>query len=263
VTRRLHLGAESRIFGLLMRQLERRLPLEGACNVRDLGGYEIDGGGSTRWNRFLRGDSPHRLTASDVRILLDYGLRTVIDLREPAERRVEPSRLEEVAGLTAHRVPLLAELFPFLPGGRLPMDLGELYVLCLRYGAPALRRTFEILGRERRGAALFHCAAGKDRTGVVAALLLDLAGSPRQAILEDYTASEANMKPFIEQWLRQYREDPTAGWHPDLFSCRPQNMERMLDLLHDEYGGAAGYLRRAGLEERTLRALRMRMLGSQ
>ena len=48
-----------------MRQLERRLPLEGACNVRDLGGYEIDGGGSTRWNRFLRGDSPHRLTASD------------------------------------------------------------------------------------------------------------------------------------------------------------------------------------------------------
>jgi protein-tyrosine phosphatase len=244
-----------------MTQPVRRLPLEGARNVRDLGGYTLNGGASTRWNRFLRGDSPHRLTAKDVRILLDYGVRTVIDLRDPPERRAEPSRLDGTAGLSVHRVPLLAGLS--VPGGRIPMDLGEMYVLCLLRGANPLRRVFEILGAENHGAALFHCAVGKDRTGVVAALLLDLAGVGRRAILEDYTASEANIKPLVEQWSRRYREDPATGWHPDLLSCRPQSMERMLDFLQERYGGAAGYLRRAGLEEQTLLAIRARMVGSQ
>jgi protein-tyrosine phosphatase len=259
VTRRPHLVAKSGIVG--PPRPERRLPLEGACNVRDLGGYGVEGGAATRWNRFLRGDSLHRLTRKDVRILLDYGVRTVIDLRDPPERRAEPSRLEGIAGIAVHKVPLLAELS--LPGGRIPTDLGEMYVLCLRRGAKALRRVFEILGAEHGGAALFHCAVGKDRTGVVAALLLNLAGVGRQAILEDYAASEANIKPLVEQWSRQYLENPDTGWHPDLLSCRPQNMERMLDFLEEQYGGAAGYLRRAGLEEQTLLAIRARMLGSQ
>ena len=183
-------------------------------------------------------------------------MRTVIDLREEGEVVRWPSRLSGLAGVTIHQVPLLAELAPAMAGRVLPNDLGEIYVLCLRHGGGAFQRIFEILGAAGRGVVLFHCAVGKDRTGVVAALLLSLLGVPRRVILEDYLASERNLRPLLLELARQYAEDPATGTHPDLLRCLPTNMERMLDVLQQEYGGAAAYLRGAGVPEATLLAIR-------
>jgi protein-tyrosine phosphatase len=243
-----------------MKRHSRKLRLEGASNVRDLGGYATGTAGATRWNACLRGDSLHRLTPADIKALLDHGVRTVIDLREPIEAEKEPSRLRGVPGVTVHQVPLLATLSPALGGAGLPIDLGELYVLCLRHGGVALKRVFELFGADGGGAVLFHCAVGKDRTGVVAALLLDLLGVSRKQILEDYTASGENLAVLAAELVRRYERNPAEGVHPDLLRCNPRNMERMLDVLQAEYGGAAGYLRRAGVSEETLSAVRARAM---
>ncbi len=293
-------------------RLTRKLPLEGAYNVRDLGGYRTSGGGSTCWNTFLRGDSLHRLEDNDIHTLVGYGVRTIVDLREPEEVRQEPDRLAAVPGVTVHHIPLLAELMPAMAGAALPTDLGELYVLCLKHGGGALKRVFELFGaadgagesadrfaagaadgaRTTRpprsdaaeavrvagaasppgaassegaapclragGAVLFHCAIGKDRTGVVAALLLELLGVPRPLILEDYRQSEEHLQPLLAELARRYARDPATGVHPDLLRCLPQNLERMLDFLQAEYGGAAGYLQWAGVPEPVVRAIRAR-----
>ncbi len=238
-----------------MAQHARKLQLEGALNIRDLGGYPAGEAGTTCWKRYLRGDSPHLVTPHDIRALLDYGVRTIIDLREPGEVVQWPSRMVGVAGVAVHHVPLLAELTPALAGAMPPTDLGELYLLFLRHGGGALKRVFEILGAGNGGVVLFHCAIGKDRTGVAAALLLSLLGASRRAILEDYTASEDNLRPLVAELARQYAQDPATGTHPDLLRCLPMNMERMLDFLESEYGGAAAYLRRAGVAENVLQAI--------
>jgi protein-tyrosine phosphatase len=234
----------------------RKLPLEGAWNVRDLGGYRTATAGITRRNTYLRGDSLANLSDADVRLLTSLGVQTVIDLREPIEASAQPSRLLGVRSVKVHQVPLFAELRPL--GGKFPTELGVLYVLCLEQGSGALRRTFELLAAAE-GAVLFHCAVGKDRTGIVAALLLELVGVPRPAILEDYMASEANLKSMVGTWIAQYEEDPATGYHPDLLHCLPQNMERLLDFLAGQYGGAEAYLRQAGVSEAALQTIRSRL----
>jgi protein-tyrosine phosphatase len=239
-----------------------RLPLAGAYNVRDLGGHPSTGGGSVCYGRFLRGDSPHNLTDADIRLLLDYGVRTVIDLREPEEAAQDPGRLHGVSGVRVHQVPLLAELAPAL-GGVLPSELGETYLLCARHCTAALKRVFELLAAEDRGAVLFHCAVGKDRTGIVAALLLELAGVPRKAVLADYAASGSFLKPLVEQLARQHEQDPATGVHPDFLICDPGNMARLLESLEREHGGAGPYLRSLGLSQETLQRLRERALCEQ
>lgn len=242
-----------------MHPASRKIPLEGAWNVRDLGDLPTVSGGYTRRNRYLRGDSLANLSEADVRLLLERGVRTVIDLREPGEAVAQPSRLLGCPGVRVHQVPLFGELNPI--GSALPTQLGDLYLLCLGHGGPALRRTFELLAapEDEHGAVLFHCAVGKDRTGVVAALLLDLVGVTRKAIVEDYLDSGVNLKQLVDKWIAQYESDPDTGYHPDLLHCLPKNIERLLRALTDTYGGAAAYLRAAGVSDAALERIRRRL----
>ena len=239
----------------------RRLTLTGAHNVRDLGGYAAGESGRTVYGRLLRADSLHDLTDRDVRLLLDYGVRTIVDLREPGEAAQSPGRLDASLGVRVHQVPLLAALAPAL-GGALPTDLGDTYVLCARHCHAALRRVFELLAAAVEGAALFHCMVGKDRTGVVAALLLGLVEAPREAILADYAASGPFLQPLVDRLVADYRRDPTTGVHPDFLVCDPANMARLLDTLREEHGGAEAYLRGIGVPARSLDRLKANLLGA-
>ena len=160
--------------------------------MRDLGGYPLRGGGMTARGAFLRSDATGELSPLDIAKLRSMGLSLVIDLRGPGEIVAAPSRLLGLEGVRYSSRPLLDGIQSSGFAGDLPATLAELYISILDGGKARLRSVFEELS-SADGLRLFHCSAGKDRTGVVAMLLLELAGAVDEAIVADYASSAANM----------------------------------------------------------------------
>ncbi len=236
----------------------RLLPLIGADNFRDLGGYATVGGAVTRWGRLFRSDALHQLTAVDLEVLRSFGLAGVIDLRtgtEVAEKgrgllQSEPVRYVHLSVMPEESRdpntvrPSLADL-----------DLASVYLEWLDSGRPALVEALTIVADAAHYPLVFHCAAGKDRTGVLAALVLDIVGVERQTIVEDY-ALTATRLDLIR--ARQPAGAATADRMieaPHLFGADAHTMERFLDALHRDYGGGHAWALAAGVEPATLEAM--------
>ena len=226
----------------------RHIALGETQNLRDLGGYPTCEGRSTVWERFLRGDNPLGLSAEEERWLLDRGIHTVVDLRSESEAERRPCGLAGRPGFTYLHCPLAG-------GERLAQreaDIGRGYFEALDR-RESVRRILEAIAAAPDG-VLFHCAAGKDRTGLVAALLLLNAGVPRSEVVADYQISAAYLKEFVA-YLRRV----VPGFDPWAGNSKAEYMEECLDLLEEKYGSVGGYLRAAGLSEETLARLREKM----
>ncbi|MGE7225596.1 tyrosine-protein phosphatase [Paenibacillus sp. PDC88] len=241
----------------LTHSFERRLQLTGAYNVRDLGGYLTRDGQTTRWGRFFRADGLHRLTENDRKTLLEKGVGTVIDLRHEYEVSEFKNVFTDSQEVAYHNVSLIN---PATTERQDINSLGELYVEMLDHVQPQLLRVFRLLAAEDGQAALFHCSAGKDRTGVTAALLLDLAGVPEDTIIADYALTGECIAPMIEE-LRKGKPDsvPSESFEKFLGSD-PANMAMMLEHLDAKYGGAESYLASIGLTIQEIDALRSKLL---
>ena len=212
--------------------------IDGVLNVRDVGG--LTGSlGPVRRGLLLRSACLSGLTPSGERALAGFGLRTVIDLRTPLERREEPNRVAGLAGPAGLReisIELLTTLID------LPDTSEELYRHFIERCGPGIVAVFEELARPGAMPALVHCMVGKDRTGLTVALLLELLGVDRPAILADYVASNAGLGDTARTLVRaEVMADLLAG-------------------LDDTHGGARGYLERHGLTEETIGALRAGLL---
>ncbi|WP_051451596.1 tyrosine-protein phosphatase [Actinospica robiniae] len=217
--------------------LERVLNIAGVHNARDLGG--LSGTlGTVRRGRVLRSAALDKLTPAGARTLADLGLRTIFDLRTQEERDEAPSRLSH-AELTAVDLVVLDYLGTLddLPGGQM-----EMYLHIVERSATGIVDLLEQLGRPNAAPALVHCTAGKDRTGLTIALLLDLLGVPRTAIVADYVASNNGL-------LGRIRTNVSAGL-----------LEDTLAALDERYGSPRGYLEAHGLTEATVAALRAELL---
>jgi protein-tyrosine phosphatase len=168
---------------------ERNLGLRGARNFRDLGGYQVLGGARTRWGRVFRSDALI-LEDLDFDTFASLGIRTVYDLRSDQERESTPNRLPDPSSHISELVSLMSESAAPPPLDELIGDgeafLADVYLHILKRSATSLGRILSGLADETRLPAVFHCAAGKDRTGMVAALLLSVLGVPEQDILDDY-----------------------------------------------------------------------------
>ncbi|GAA1293498.1 protein-tyrosine-phosphatase [Planotetraspora silvatica] len=265
-----------------MNNYERWIVLEGAVNVRDLGGLPTTDGGTTRFGRILRGDNLQGLTSGDVtRLVGELKLRHVVDLRSDTEVRLEgPGPLHQVADVGIHHLSLFAE------GGHLTdvdadtidakalpwqdrLDeetLAELRVTGYYYGY--LRdRPDSVVGAlrvlaENDGMALVHCAAGKDRTGVVSALALTVAGVDKEAIIADYAATGERIEAILAR-LRSsetYRSD-LDGKPADSHLPRPEYMAQFFATLEDRFGGPLGWLAANGWTDGDTEAMRARLLG--
>ncbi|MCL1999585.1 MAG: tyrosine-protein phosphatase [Turicibacter sp.] len=165
-----------------------RLPLKNAYNVRDLGGYACDGG-VTRWGQFVRADDLGRLDERDMQFLVNYGIRTVIDLRSADELATSPSPFVSSNVVKYINIPLISgkaadvtKLTKMPPADFLP----NFYLLILRNEGNAIKKVMETIAKVSAGGILFHCTAGKDRTGIIAALLLRLAGVCCADIIANY-----------------------------------------------------------------------------
>jgi protein-tyrosine phosphatase len=254
------------------------IDLEGAVNVRDLGGLPTEDGGATIAGRLLRADNLQALTPGDIAILVgDFGLTTVIDLRSSHERAKEgPAPLDAVDSVRHVHHPVLPEL-----GAATDVVAAALLTRAdtdrSRYPAdPAAGhylgyledRPDQVAGALRTiahapGPALVHCAAGKDRTGVVAALALSAAGVRRDAIVADYAATGER----VEAILARLRGSATYAADLDgrpaiVHQARPETMAAFLEQLDARYGGAAAWLAGHDFSDDDLRLLRARLLES-
>lgn len=204
----------------------------------------------TRWGTLFRSDTLHELTVADVEELLARGLATVVDLRTSRELdQTGPGPLESES-ITYRHLSLIAEsrgeaeAAPAPPGE----ELTERYLWYLEVGRESLVEALSLVAEPTRLPLVFHCAAGKDRTGVLAALILDILGVDHRLIVSDYVLTAERM----ELILGRYRSDPAlaermARVPPSRFSVEAPTMERFLAELDDRFGGARAWALRAGV----------------
>ncbi|WP_182378274.1 tyrosine-protein phosphatase [Nocardioides sp. WS12] len=227
----------------------RVLSLEGAHNLRDLGGMSTVSGQIVRPGRIFRSDYP-LFADLDPGGMTGLGLRSVVDLR----RGSEASR--ECVDWAGHGVAY----------HRWPLTAGAADSWHARYPAYLTERPETVVGAVREvmrpagHAVLFHCAAGKDRTGVLAALLLSVLDVPEASIIEDYVLSASSVEPVLTRLLGiDLYADMLAGGAPGDQDPRPEHMAGFLSWLA-EAGGAAAWLARHGVQESELAAFRAAML---
>jgi len=243
----------------------RRVPLSSAFNVRDLGGLPAGEGTQVRRGRAYRADALHRLTAVDRAIMAELGIRKVFDLRSDAE--VARDGIGKFAGREAEHihVPLVrVSLSPFDPeiDWRL-VNLRDRYLEMLEEGGAAIRAIFTALADDADGAVVFHCSGGKDRTGVVAALVLRALGVPEEAIVNDYSVSEKHLKGPVREYrshLENAGLDTAAIAY--LTSSPPERMRYTLAELDRRWGSTEGYLSWIGVRNETVERLRRSLLES-
>ena len=230
-----------------------RLPLKNADNVRDLGGLPAAGGRVTRWKVFLRGDGLYSLDGPDADMLISYGVRTNIDLRTASEREEYPSVLARSDKIKYYGAQLFGDvgLNNYAQMNFNDLSLGKIYEKNLKNCAENIKNVFEIIGSEIvNGAILYNCTAGKDRTGIITALLLDLAGVSPCDIAANYEVTHTLITRQIEL-VKQIEPDLP----PEVFGSSPDNMIFFTDRLREIYGGARGYLQNAGVNEGVLESI--------
>ena len=206
----------------------------------------------------VRSDNVASLTPAGRQAMIDYGVTTVIDLRSEAEVKGSPgppfsefqSSSPPVAsvlngGAPAYRnLPLVDDATALLLN-EAPEMLGR-YILMLERRQPAVGAIFEAIA-SAEGPVLFHCFAGKDRTGLVAALMLTLAGVESEAIGADYAETDVQLATRYEEWLAKAAPDRIETMRNEL-RCPPEWMLGTLDHVDQKWGGVESYLEAAGLD---------------
>ncbi|MET0458596.1 MAG: tyrosine-protein phosphatase [Ilumatobacteraceae bacterium] len=244
---------------------ERRVSFAGITNLRDLGGYPAAGGGTTSWGRVFRADALHKLTEADLDTFGILGVQTVFDLRGDVERTEFPGPVESV------HVPIVGRPAdapaPARPTDMTPEDgermLRDMYVGILEHSAVPIGTILRSLADPDHVPAVFHCHGGKDRTGVVAAVLLLALGVDRETVLDDYEATRRYRR--IEDQQDSLANILASGVSPEaavsVLGTPRWAMAAAVDAVDDVYGGIEAYvLGPVGLTPDELAALRARLV---
>ena len=236
-----------------MTELDRRIVLEGAFNFRDLGGYPAADGRTIAWRRLFRSDGLSRLTAPDLHRLVELGIQTVVDLRTLDER--ERDSLPEGPFTPAvHHLPMMDvlptedELVSWVDEDFL---IGR-YSQMLDDGAAAIAEAVRVLAAPGAVPGVFHCAAGTDRTGILAAVVLGVLGVPDDVIAEDYALSQAAMVEFFEFLKKRHpdKEEELLRREAQIESITPRVMRGLIEHVERTYHGFLGFADHLGVADR-------------
>lgn len=253
-------------------RLTRRLELDALFNVRDLGGYQGRAGQTLRWNRLYRADDLGRATAGDLAAIAALGVTTVIDLRTDRERAASRPPVFRGADIQIHHLPMVrhqwevAHRFAFRRDDE-SLDaealLAQRSLDMLVEGAPAIADALRILAQPGAQPAVIHSALGKDRAGLLAAVILALLGVPTGTIAEDYALS-APASVSGAPWSQVH--DAVGGslrWDPPsvALGAPPAAMVRVLDQVNEQCGSMVGFTRGIGVEFEVIEALHRQLLG--
>lgn len=257
--------------------------IEGLHNFRDVGGLPLVGGGTTRQGVLYRSDALATLTEAGMAALVDTPIGVIADVRTPEERRMAPDRLPASRPFEVVELPVLEGAMAQMAarvlgsGGSADPDLIaqaleqlptllQLYRGMLAHGAASfaeLARRVASSRDDRPTAVLVHCTAGKDRTGVATALLLEAAGVERDAVVADYAVSQDNLAgPWADGMLQTISAlgmPLTPALRTLVTETPPTAIRSTLAEVDATYGGAEAYLTAGGLTPDELTALRHRL----
>jgi protein-tyrosine phosphatase len=242
----------------------RTLEWDGCLNVRELGGIPLGDGGHTRYGAFVRADNIRKLSDEGWRALAAHGVTRIVDLRWPEELDEDPPR--DVHADVVH-ISLL---------GKLDADYKDDIASYMAAGDPAgywashyssildefhgnFGRALAAIADVPEGVVVFHCAGGKDRTGLVSALLLRLAGASIDDIAADYALSEANLNAGARAWIESAPDEVVRRQREFMQQTPSAAMVRTLEQLEERWGGVREYLRAADLSEEQLERLEARL----
>ena len=251
----------------------RHLLLDGVYNVRDLGGYQGRAGQTLRWQRLYRADDLGRATADDLATIAGLGVRTVIDLRTDRERAASRPPVFRSADISIHHLPMVrnrweeANRFTARRDDGLDLDveavLAQRSLDMLVEGAPAIADALRILAQPGAQPAVIHSALGKDRAGLLAAVILALLGVPTRTIAEDYALSMPSSGEAAQWSLANVvvggsvRVEPTSV----ALAAPPHAIIRVLDQVNQRCGSMVGFARGIGVEFEVIEALHRQLLG--
>ncbi len=230
--------------------MTRRYCFEHMMNMRDLGGYPAENGGVTKFGRILRSDVPARLLGQELERVKAIGVTTIIDLRHGVEIERTPCAFAGADGFIYHRCPLIGSTF--VPDAE--EDVGKFYV-DMAGNTEAMAGVMRIIAAAP-GGVLFHCTAGKDRTGVVAALLLMLAGVRDVDIIADYQVTETYIREMTEK--AKQNGQMLAAW---MGRSRPMYIESFLNGFRERFTSIADYMKLLGINDNGVSAIKNKLTG--
>jgi len=244
--------------------MNRDLEWDGCLNVRDLGGVALEDGGETQYGALVRADNIRRLTEDGWRSLAAHGVVRIVDLRWPEELDEDPPRDVDIDVV---HISLLGELDPnFTDDIRDYMAVDDpagywatAYTRILRAYAPNFARALAAIADAPDGAVVFHCAGGKDRTGLVAALVLRLAGAPIEAAALDYSLSAARRAGTPDSWVEAAPDEDERARRELMQHTPAEAMQRALEQLECDFGSVEAYVLQAGVDESRVERLRRRL----
>lgn len=252
----------------------RIVPLEGAFNFRDLGGYRTVDGRTTRWNQLYRSGKLNELTDTDLHTVASLGLHTVYDLRSENEAKEEPDRLPVSDALMRLHRPIVdparfsrarMAFAAVFRRNRLIKLFREGYTRIILDGnADIIGELLTAMANGEKRPLLFHCTAGKDRTGVISAVALELVGVPCETILADYALSNHYTEQLMESMrdnVHMRRVGMTVEDVRPLMAAEPINLHQMYAWIDERYGSTENYvLARTGVNHNLVNQLQRELL---
>lgn len=245
-------------------EYERRVALEGALNFRDLGGYPTQDGRQVRWRRLFRSDRLVALTAADIDILRMLGISTVFDLRTSDELERHGTSPLYDHGVAHRHVPFVDQVGNTAQAEATSEQSAEeqraaLYIDLIERARPAIYEVFSSLAEPHHYPAVFHCAAGKDRTGMTAALLLHALGVDDEVIAADYALTTRYLTWTDEQLEAMAKEYNIAVTRENL-GADPETIVSLFRTLEQRHGSVAGFLLECGVTPAHVEGLRGQLL---
>jgi len=244
----------------------RALTWDGCVNVRDLGGHRTEDGSVTRFGRVVRADSVRQLSEDGWAALVEYGVRTVVDLRFRSELEADAPRdlpvdlvhvslFGEPSDERGERLEALSAA-----AGDAAAGTRAVYLALLAENRRQVAEAVAAVGRAREGVVVVHCHSGRDRTGLVTALLLRLTGVSREDVAADYALSGRNLQLLIDRWVAEAEDELERDRRRRLGATPAEAMLGVLEELEDRHGDVRGYLRTGGASDDVLDGACARLL---
>lgn len=242
----------------------RDLAWDGLLNARDLGGHPTEDGGETRWESVVRTDSVRLLTDAGWKAAVDYGVRTVVDLRSDEELAADPPAdlpLEPVhIPFFDDRDDVFEQVDSVSSAAESHAEATrEVYLIFLEHFRHNVAAAVRAVARAPEGGVIVHCHGGKDRTGLVSAFLLRISGVPIAEIAADYALSEERLRTRHEKWFATAADEAELERLHRIAATPAPSMVGVLEELERRYGSIADYLKAGGASDEDLVQARARL----